>query len=164
MCIFVSAIYSHGCTTLQIGFNLTNLSATLSRTIYTLTIRNQSTGDDYSWSDPDGLVVFTPHGTVDDTWGSEEFISFRTLDTVTGLCVKGLAKLVVKIIVYNTMDEVNEKRRHDLRIPETNLGLQRQVSYKAEFNQQDILINSRLQNGFSSVAMQNSSSKDSEHS
>lgn len=130
-----------------IGLNLTNLSSHPVRTKYEIVVKNQSTGDDHKWKDPDGLIVFSPFETVDDTWGTDDVISFRTLDNVTGLRVKDMAKFLVKISVFNTVDEVNEKRRHDLRIPpDANIAkLTKKGSYRAEFSQQDTLVSNRLQ-------------------
>lgn len=136
----------HGTEFDTIGFNLTNLSSEPMRTKYEVIVKNQSTGDDHNWRDPDGLLIFSPHGTVDDTWGTDEIISYRTLTTVTGLCVKNIAKILVKISIFNTTEEVNEKRRHDLRLPmEAKIdSLLQKGSYKQEFIQQDMLISRRL--------------------
>jgi hypothetical protein len=128
-----------------IGFNLTNLSSEPMRTKYMIVVKNQSsTGDDHIWREPDGVLVFSPVGTVDEAWGCDEIISFRTLHTVTGLCVKNIAHFLVKLTIFNTTDEVNAKRKHDLRIPTDAKIKSLEGTYREEFNQQDMLISRRL--------------------
>lgn len=136
----------HGTEFDTIGFNLTNLSTESMRTKYEIVVKNQSNGDDHKWKDPDGLLIFSPLGTVDDTWGNDDVITFRILNTVTGLKVKNISIFLLRISIFNTVDEVNEKRRHDLRLPaDGKMGAGRKKgSYREEFIQQDALVSTRL--------------------
>ena len=132
-----------------IGFSLTNLSDRSLRTDYKIIIKNQSsTGDDHVWRDPDGVIIFSPAGTMDCTWGCEDIISFRRLHTVTGLCVKGIVNFRIDITIFSTIDEMNEMRKNDLTLPEderiSRSAFGFEGYHKMEQRMQDNLITNRL--------------------
>lgn len=149
LCRMQWSIEIYGTDDNSIGFNLSNMSPQSLRTDYKVVVKNQSsTGDDYIWSDPDGVIIFSPVGTVNNTWGTDDLITYKKLHTITGLCVKNTIVLKIEITTFSTVDEMNEIRRHDLTLPE-DLPIQKLAHgtegfHRKERRMQDNLITNRL--------------------
>lgn len=130
------------------------------RARYTISLLNQSTCEyDFSWSDPDGMVLFRRHGDDDDYWGNCEYIELEKLEAPPyrlNNSVKFRVNIVANIAdelgaltpTTNPMGDVKpgtslEKATSDLQQLSTHMSEQKVRMLKEEEMLQDSLVQQR---------------------
>ena len=64
----------------HVAFRLVNMSDVEMLASYTVSLISHFTNSKcHSWTDPDGIVTFQPHGSGDDSWGPDEYILINYL-------------------------------------------------------------------------------------
>lgn len=58
---------------------LANLSAEEVYASYVITLKNQKGGNDHTWKDPEGIVLFSGKKDGDNAWGCDEYIPLQEL-------------------------------------------------------------------------------------
>lgn len=131
-------------------------------TISLLGQESESQSCNHSWSDPDGTVLFRPHGDDDDYWGTCEFIELATLEGPTFMCpVENSVRFKVEIIA-NINDELGaltpttnpmgdvipgtslQIARTELQLLSTHMKKQKVRMIKEEERVQDSLVKNRV--------------------
>jgi hypothetical protein len=139
---------------------------------YTISVMNQTDQSyDYTWSDPDGTVLFKPFGDNDDYWGNYEFIELATLEAEPYMqdnSVRFQVEIVANINdelgaltpTTNPMGNVKpgtslEIAKSELQQLSTQMSEQKVRMIKEEERLQDTLVSNRV------YTMKNSSSSNS---
>ncbi len=89
---------------LYLSCHLINLSEEAVKAAYSITIMNQLNDQHVSWTDPEGVVVFSKHADGNNEWGNTELISLNELEETEGLVLNNKILLRIDIFVHDRAD------------------------------------------------------------
>ena len=82
---------------------MTNLSDKPCKLSYTISIKPHEGREVFSWTDPDGKLLFDKAGGPDSSWGNEEFIDLNELREQISLSRNGIIMFEMTITIYSNV-------------------------------------------------------------
>lgn len=85
-----------------LAVHLVNLNEQEIKVDYKFTLKNYHNPiHDYTWSDPEGSILFSKASEGNNDWGNDEFLTLDEIDTTNGFIHENKLTIQLELLVYN---------------------------------------------------------------